>query len=37
MSRVGGRAYWVWRRGEGWVFISQCDEVKDTLGGGEKN
>ena len=28
---AGGRTYWVWRSGEGWVFICielQCDEVK---------
>jgi hypothetical protein len=40
VSGAGGRAYWVWWNGEGWVFICmelQCDEVKCTQGGGEKD
>lgn len=34
-SGAGGRTYWVWSIGEGWVFTSlwlQCDKVSCTYG-----
>ena len=37
-SGAGGRAYWVWRNGEGWVFNClrlQCGKVICTEGGGD--
>jgi len=30
VGEAGGRAYWVWRSGEGWVFIGSerhCDKL----------
>jgi hypothetical protein len=39
LSEAGGRFYWVWWSGEGWVFIDvelYYDKVNCTYGGGEK-
>jgi len=39
LSEAGGRLYWVWWSGEGWVFIGvelHYDKVNCTYGGGEK-
>jgi len=39
-SGAGGRAYWVWSIGEGWVFIFACDSSVTRsavlMEGGEK-
>jgi len=38
VSGAGGRAYWVWGSGEGWVCIClelKCDKVNCIYGGGE--
>jgi len=37
---AGGRAYWMWWIGEGWVFIClelQRDKTNCTYGGGDKD
>ena len=40
ISGAGGRAYWVWWSGEGWVCMRlklQCDKVSCTYGGGQQD